>query len=189
MSLRRSCAGVSWNAPEWAGDGHKMDTSPGPEVQQLLDHLIRPHQDRWRDRQPQRLRRLQSGRGLAQSSVGSPWLYPPFPASCPCRFAVSCFQPPPPQTRRADFRHRAYLVASRHGLCGLSAGSTFRPGSGTALGSLRTGRAGHRATPYSTSSSRSPDDSSPASGGAAPSARPTASQRQSTGSHARSGSS
>ncbi len=29
------------------------------------------------------------GRGLARCPVGSPWLYPPFPASCPCRFAVS----------------------------------------------------------------------------------------------------
>src|SRR2546422_1118998 len=33
--------------------------------------------------------KLWSGRGLARYPVGSPWLYPPFPASCPYRFAVS----------------------------------------------------------------------------------------------------
>src|SRR5437867_292702 len=58
VSLERSCAGVPWNAPEWAGDGHKMDTSPGPEVQPLLDHLIRPQEYRRRDGQAECLRGL-----------------------------------------------------------------------------------------------------------------------------------
>ena len=39
---------------------------------------------------------------------------------------MSRLQPPPPQTRRADFRHRAFLAASRHGLCDLTTGSAFR---------------------------------------------------------------
>src|SRR4030095_5341104 len=33
------------------------------------------------------------------------------------------FQPPPHQTRRADFQHRAFLVARGHGLWELSPGS------------------------------------------------------------------
>ena len=62
-----------------------------------------------------------------QAALGSPWLYPPFPASCPCRFAVSRFQLPPRRTVRAAFPHTA-LLALRQGLCDLSSGSAFRHG-------------------------------------------------------------
>ena len=105
----------------------------------------------------------------------SPWLCPPFPASCPCRFAVSRLQPPPPQTARRISRTplSCPLHAKGYGTYRLGALSGRAR---SALGSLRTARACQRAPPYSTSSSRSPDDSSPASNGAGPSSRPTASQ-------------
>src|SRR5713226_8496941 len=45
--------------------------------------------------------RQRSGRGLARYPLGSPWLCPPFPASCPCRFAVSP-SPTPATSNGAD---------------------------------------------------------------------------------------
>jgi len=36
------------------------------------------------------------------------------------------FQPPPPQTRRARFEHRAFLLPSHRGLCVLSCWEHFR---------------------------------------------------------------
>ena len=56
------------------------------------------------------------------------WQFQPLSRWPAVRLPLSRFQPPPRQTRRADFRHRAFLSASRQGLCSLSCRERFRRG-------------------------------------------------------------
>jgi hypothetical protein len=85
--------------------------------------------------------RQRSGRGLARYPVGSPWLYPPFPASCPYRFAVSPSPTPATSNGANGFPVRRFP--------GRFASRVMRPIRRRALSGLPS-----VATPYSTSSSR-----------------------------------
>ena len=110
--------------------------------------------------------------------VGSPWLCPPFPASCPCRFAMSPSPAPAASNGANGFPVRRFPAgfASRV-MRTYRPASAFRRGPHTVPGTPERARAPHTPTPYSTSSSRSLDDVSPPSDGVAPSSPPRPGRR------------
>ena len=63
-----TCAGVRWNALECARVRHNLGTNPWP----LIDHLVRPVQERRRDRQAEGFdmqERMKSGPSGATAAV------------------------------------------------------------------------------------------------------------------------
>lgn len=58
-------------------------------------------------------------------TLGVPWPYPPFPASCPFRLSIALFHPLPPKTVREVFPHTAFLFSSQQSLYTYQLGVAF----------------------------------------------------------------
>ena len=109
---------------------------------------------------------------MARYPLGSPWLCPPFPASCPCRIAVGPSPAPARSNGACGFSALHFPARFAPWVMGPSDWERFQPGL-------------PRVPSCSTLSTRGPDGSVPASGAAAPSAPPSSGRRRSTGSRAR----